>query len=230
MASFPQLISAFAEEDGRDVAALTQFGRELRENGLLPRGKRGHGSPQMEAKDAAMMLCGITPSCGPKDAVATAMRIGSLRAFNKHGLDDPPQHLSELAECTTFGAALETLLMMVPQLIEDSVVFYDADLDDNMREHHEKLTLIGGGPLNYKVTIAVPYVAGITCSIPNGELVWAIEYGVNTDLLMDGFYGTTSIRDRSAEFSFTIRTLNHLFKCLTEDGAGEQDAERHNPD
>jgi hypothetical protein len=87
MATPGQLVQAMATALGISVATVTQYDRQLAENGLRSKRGRGTSAAAVTARDAANLLIAVagSPLGGPavKEAVRTCEAYGSLKALQR---------------------------------------------------------------------------------------------------------------------------------------------------
>ena len=126
MAKLPSLVTALAEVDGRDRKAVDHIGRTIREAGYIPTGKRGSGAAEMSEREAANLLIALNGADQPKDTPLAIDRFRSLRQFYQGtaadfreyfaSFDNTPEAMQNVADCQTFGKALEALIEGAPGL------------------------------------------------------------------------------------------------------------------
>jgi hypothetical protein len=127
MAKLPGLVTAMAEVDGRDRKTIEYTARTIRERGYITNGKRGAGSPDMTARDAANLVMALNGADLPKDSPIAIDRFRSLRQWwggtandlkaKVDSFEGKPDTIQAMADCRTFGEALEVLIDGVPDLI-----------------------------------------------------------------------------------------------------------------
>ncbi len=79
MAQLTELLRVLQPLDGRDEQTLYNSARKLREEGLLPKGKRGSGAPELSFEDAANVLLGVVGSTRSVDAADRCRLLGGLK-------------------------------------------------------------------------------------------------------------------------------------------------------
>lgn len=83
MAKLPKLIEKIAKYDPRGVSAVENLTRELRKAGLISRGKRGVGAPNITASDIANTLFGLVCRFS-KDAPEAVTRLRQSMQIGVH--------------------------------------------------------------------------------------------------------------------------------------------------
>ncbi|MTD99853.1 hypothetical protein GIY56_06110 [Paracoccus sp. YIM 132242] len=132
MAKLPAIIELIAKHDTRSVATITNYARVLRDAGVLPKGKRGRGAPEMHQTDVADLILGLA---GAGDAVNAPHAVELLRGAKlqpkaelEHDgivdVHDELAHWSIKDFCEDFGFLLASLLVDEPY--RDDVLIDDA--------------------------------------------------------------------------------------------------------
>lgn len=218
MATLPQTISALEAVAGRDRATLVQYGRVIREDNLLPRGKPGGGAPQMTAENLAMLMFGIYFADAPKDAASTARRLGDYRRASADTRDDLPPVFHRIAACSTLREALTVTIAGVPDLKRA----FEAYIDDAYAgTSPEAIALLKADPSSViGFTVAVNGVqAEIECTADR-KAQWSATFVMDMSKWQAGDYGFTS-SDRSVRTSFSLRSLLVVGDCLAGRGPFE---------
>jgi hypothetical protein len=203
--------------DGRDSGTLLQFGRVLREAGLLPAGKRGKGAPNMGLDHTANLLLGMYGAASPKDAPKAVANLRTLEALNFEGtFQDECEVLRDVMERGTFGEAIEEIILGVPELIDAALQLLrkQKTLTPDEESRWRISTAQGMGPASVNVVL---YPAGAEISITQStRILWKAEYTVNDDRFMEGAYNEALNADRRTSTEFSIRSLSAFYTAMME--------------
>ena len=214
MATLPQTVTALESVAGRDHATLTQYGRIIREAGLLPRGKRGGGAPQMTADNLAVLMLGIYFADAPKDAGATARRLGAYRRRMDDSRNDFPPVFHRIGACETLEEALSAAIAGVPELMQAFEAYIDAAYEgaEPTATNALKADLARGGEtvIQFAVTIGGAF-AEMECKA-YGKVQWNAGFAMNTTNWAAGEYGFAT-SDRRVSTSFGLRSLQVAYQC-----------------
>ena len=118
MAKLPDLVSTLAARDERDPTTLEQFGRLLREDGVLPQSKRGFGASHMTAANAADLFMAVNGCSHPKDGPETVKRFRALRLEARQVVVSEGSPFEAVAQAETFGEALAQLINDMPAVVD----------------------------------------------------------------------------------------------------------------
>lgn len=111
MATLPNMVTAFAETDGRERKTIEHIARLIRERGYIPNGKRGGGAPQMTTPAATNLTIALCGCDTPVEAPLAIDRFRSLRSTHiSRDYTGNLKVLKLISECETFGEALEILI------------------------------------------------------------------------------------------------------------------------
>lgn len=226
MATLPQLIDVFTRHDGRGHAALTQYGRVIRDAGFIPRGKRGHGAPRMTPENAVTLLLGIYGAASPKDAPRAVAQLRTLRP-QRRGIEGTlPDWTQAVSGAETFDDALAELLVRVPDVVETIRSFIAAahsDQGDDALAALTRAALGGWGTLTLSVTLSANTAwMGLTSPPPfKNQVHWEERFVVDAKLFGEGFYGPPGRFDRRVEITFGLPTLMDLHALVVADGEVE---------
>lgn len=210
MATLPQTISALESVAGRDHATLTQYGRIIREAGLLPRGKRGGGAPQMTPENIAMLMLGVYFSDAPKDAALTAERLRSYKVANVESSESYAAVFAELGECRHFGEALAALIAIQPAL----VATFEGYIETAYAGYPATAISALKADLHSIVSLSVT-VNGINAEIEcqmDRVTHWKGRYSIDLTKWAAGEYGFET-SDRRVSASFGLRSLQVAYQC-----------------
>lgn len=205
MATLPQMIDAIQKVDGRELSTLTQFGRVIREAGFIPGGKRGVGAPHVTFENAASLMMGIFACEAPKDAPRAIVALRSLKFERAHG-DLHNEVLADVIAAENFGEALEELIIGIPELITGIVGEFVGDAASEDEKHRlAVMAATGLSPVSIWVRL-FPAHAIIEVRQHHHKMIWEAHFGVDCDLLMQGFYNLPN-SDRRVEVSFSQVSL-----------------------
>lgn len=205
MATLPQMIDAIQKVDGRELSTLTQFGRVIREAGFIPGGKRGVGAPHMTFENAASLMMGIFACEAPKDAPRAIATLRSLK-FERCEGELKNEVLDDVLAAANFGEAIEELIIGTPELITGIVGEFvgEAALEDE-KHRLSVMTAKGLSPMSILVRL-FPSHAIIEVRRYSDKTIWEAHFGVDCDLLMQGFYNLPD-SDRRVEVRFSQVSL-----------------------
>jgi hypothetical protein len=210
MATLPQTVTALESVAGRDHATLTQYGRIIREAGLLPRGKRGAGAPQMTPENIAILMLGMYFSDTPKDAALTAERLRAYKLVNVEGSEDFAAAFAGLGECQHFGEALATLIASQPDL----VTTFEGYIETAYAGYSATAIAALKADLHSVVSLSVA-VNGINAEIEchvDRVRQWKASYSMDLTKWAAGEYGFAA-SDRRVSASFGLRSLQVAYQC-----------------
>ena len=223
MAKLPALVTALAEVDGRERQAVEHIGRTIREAGYIPTGKRGGGAADMTAREAANFLMALNGADTPKDCPTAIDRFRSLRQWHKGSSNDfrhyvesfegQPETMGNVADCHTFGAALEALIDGIPDLVA-SFHAYAVEQYPTMDWDSKLLTGLRMGMFGVEVSFS-RYAATIDLFSMNGSnrrVQCEVNFMRDQDR-DDGFYGT-SWPDRRVESKIGMPTLVAAWQAI----------------
>jgi len=212
MTTLPQLIDALAKVDGRDHATLTQFGRVLREAGLLPTGKRGGGAPRMSPETGATILMATQGAFMPKDGPKAVTDIRSYELCDTFP-DEIPYPFSKISDCQNCGEAMAELISIVPEIID----FMCSDIGpDPIEKQGRALRLVcrNMAPTSLRVRIFGGNLEILLHHFDKGPIV-KIHYQLNLDLFDSGFYKDFTRWDRQVQVTFSLKTLIEIHACVS---------------
>lgn len=226
MAKLPALVTALAEVDGRDRKSVEHIGRTIREAGYIPTGKRGSGASEMTAREAANFLIALNGADTPKDGPLAIDRFRSLRQFYGGASKDfrayvdsfegQPEAMQDVADCRTFGEALESLVAGVPTLATSFHHFAREQYPTNEGPDYWDDNLLSALRLSF-FGVAVEferYAAKIELFIMNGserKVQCAVHFRQDQD--RDSFYGV-SWPDRRVRSTIGMPTLIAAWQAL----------------
>ena len=119
MATLPEFLTALQPADGRDVSAIRQIARVIREAGYIPRGKRGRGSPHLSLENAVDLLLGIYGSAYPRDAPLVLRKCHEMRFWCDCPSWYAPHIPLTLSEGQSFRSALAKMVELAPAIRGD---------------------------------------------------------------------------------------------------------------
>lgn len=122
MARLPAIIDLIAKHDTRSVATINNYARVLREAGVLPKGKRGRGAPDLhplEVADLVLGLAGASDAVDAPHAVAVLKNMKVSPFVHRDGgdlvrVEEELSHWTVNEHCEDFGAFLASLLVDLP--------------------------------------------------------------------------------------------------------------------
>lgn len=136
MATLPQFVDTLAELDPlRDKSQIHQFGRAMREAGLIPGGKRGLGAPDLSAQHVTSLLLGTFGGYSQAQSPNVVSQLRRLTLFEgeleyKVGDDDAFKAKIEgsalaniLKKADNFGEAIENLIICAPIIARELPTF-----------------------------------------------------------------------------------------------------------
>ncbi|MDH2327836.1 hypothetical protein QCN27_13275 [Cereibacter sp. SYSU M97828] len=123
MAKLPAIIDLIVKHDTKSVATISNYARVLRDAGILPKGKRGRGAPDLHPTEIADLVMGVA---GAGDAVDAPHAVEMLRGakllpkieLEHEGIVDADhelRHWSIADCCEDFGMLLASLLSDEPR-------------------------------------------------------------------------------------------------------------------
>ena len=227
VAKLPTLVTALAEVDGRDRQSVEHIGRTIRERGYIPTGKRGAGAAEMSAREAANFLMALNGADTPKDGPIAIDRFRSLRQWFSGTADDfrakadsfadQPEAMQAVADCRTFGEAVEALIEGVPSLVVSFFAFgLNAWPDVKPEFWRERLLhAFELGMFGLDITFR-RYAATIEVFVMFGSerrVQCDVTFGQDRDRAEAGFYGT-SRPDRKVQVVIGMPTLIAAWQAL----------------
>lgn len=137
MAKLPAIIELIARHDPRSVATVTNYARVLRDDGLLPKGKRGRGAPDLDAIEVAHLVLGLAGASDAVDAPGAARLLSGATLLDGGILDgevtnirEEIGHWSIASDCTSLGDVVASILVSEPvRTYPDGSTFGATNLD-----------------------------------------------------------------------------------------------------
>lgn len=213
MATLPELVTAFAEVDGRDRKTIDHIGRTVREAGYITTGKRGAGATPMSTRDAVNLMIALNGADGAPEACTAIDRFRSL----ENGTPLFPREIVPgVGEAETFGEALEALLDGVPSLYAHLRSCCQRIYGPKSRQFKR---LIDTGMLGAEIKFR-RYSGEISIFHHDGGARFTdyiVAFYMNDDQYKSGFYGDCDA-DRRVEVAIGFKTLKTIWSSLNPDG------------
>lgn len=132
MAKLPAIIELISQHDTRTLATITNYARVLRDAGVLPKGKRGRGAPEMHQTEVADLVIGLAGASDAVDAPYAVRILKNAKLYPQaelqgEGAVDAQAELKRWSiseQCEDFGFLLASLLVDEPGR-------HDAQIDDD---------------------------------------------------------------------------------------------------
>ena len=121
MARLPALAEAVAGFDFRPPSLIAQFGRQVRDDGLIVSRGKGTAASDMTFADAATFLMAVCGAYGPAGAKRAVLGLRELELFHSDDMDRDllaqlPSGFAFLREGLNFGRVLEHMIAEAPAL------------------------------------------------------------------------------------------------------------------
>ncbi len=204
MATLPKMIDAIQKVDLRPATTLIQFGRVLRDAGLIPGGKRGAGAPHLDTGSVANLFIGLSADSPSKSTFAVILHRRLRRRIETGKLPSCCKVLDDLNQVVSFGEAIEYLI--------DNASAIAQEIADQHEPHptadRPRQTLAGLGWADLRICLG-SVVSKIQLRSAEGVL-WEVQYAVDQrEIEVDRLdeYAHVLNSDRRVEVVYSFRTI-----------------------